>query len=101
MLHLDLIISKKILWLSSLLAKAKIAIMTVVTKVSANQYIGDCATTEFDYKFKIFSEQHLVVTMTDSNGDHEQRLTLNRDYTVTGVNSDEGGKIILSSPLIQ
>ncbi|HGJ5855065.1 gp53-like domain-containing protein [Arsenophonus nasoniae] len=73
--------------------------MTVVTEVSANQYIGDCATTEFDYEFKIFNEHHLVVIMTDGNGDHAQRLTLNKDYTVTGVNCDEGGKIILSSPL--
>lgn len=73
--------------------------MTVVTEVSANQYIGDCASTEFDYEFKIFSEHHLVVIMTDGNGDHEERLTLNKDYTVTGVNCDKGGKIILSSPL--
>lgn len=60
--------------------------MTVVTEVSANQYIGDCATTEFDYEFKIFNEHHLVVIMTDGNDDHAQRLTLNKDYTVTGVN---------------
>lgn len=73
--------------------------MTVVTEVSWNEYIGNGVTTEFDYKFKVFSDEHLVVTIADNNGDNERNLTLNTDYTVTGVNSDKGGKIILKSPL--
>ncbi|WGL96498.1 gp53-like domain-containing protein [Arsenophonus nasoniae] len=74
--------------------------MTVVTEVNSNEYIGNGVTTEFDYKFRVFSDEHLVVTVTDSNGDNERKLTLNSDYTVTGVNSDKGGKIILKSPLV-
>ncbi len=57
-------------------------------------------TTEFDYTFRVFNDEHLVITVTDGNGDNERKLTLNTDYTVTGVNSNKGGRVILKSALV-
>lgn len=73
--------------------------MTVATEISANEYTGNGVTTEFDYKFRVFKESHLNVTVSDSAGDDVITLRLGTDYSVTGVKKSSGGKVILTRPL--
>lgn len=57
-------------------------------------YIGNDTTTTFSYDFKILSASHLRVVAVDSLG-AETVLTLNTDYTVSGVGGGSGGTITL------
>lgn len=73
--------------------------MTVATEISANEYTGNGVTTDFDYKFRVFKESHLNVTVSNSTGDDLITLRLGTDYSVTGVKKSSGGKVILTRPL--
>lgn len=66
--------------------------------VSAGPYVGNGIADTFEYDFKIFAEDQLRVVQTDPDGARSV-LTLNADYTVTGVGSDAGGDVVLTSPL--
>ncbi|VFS64195.1 N terminal extension of bacteriophage endosialidase [Kluyvera cryocrescens] len=72
--------------------------MTVSTEVNHNEYTGNGVTTSFPYTFRIFKASDLVVTTNDTNG-VLRTLTLNTDYTVTGVGSYSGGAVVLPLPL--
>ncbi|GEM_PF-5814110 len=72
--------------------------MTVSTEVNHNEYTGNGVTTSFPYTFRIFHASDLVVTTSDTNG-VLRTLTLNTDYTVTGVGSYSGGAVVLPMPL--
>ncbi|HBE9081436.1 hypothetical protein ABQ381_12565 [Serratia fonticola] len=72
--------------------------MTVSTEVSREEYTGNGVTTDFDYRFRVFSAEDLVVSVADTT-ETISVLTLNTDYTVTGAGSRNGGKVKLSSPL--
>lgn len=72
--------------------------MTVSTEVSREEYTGNGVTTDFDYRFRVFSAEDLVVSVADTT-ETITVLTLNTDYTVTGAGSRNGGKVKLSSPL--
>ncbi|MFV8917556.1 hypothetical protein [Serratia fonticola] len=72
--------------------------MTVSTEVSREEYTGNGVTTDFDYRFRVFSAEDLVVSVADTT-ETITVLTLNTDYTVTGAGSRSGGKVKLSSPL--
>ena len=72
--------------------------MTVSTEVNHNEYTGNGVTTSFPYTFRIFHASDLVVTTSDTNG-VLRTLTLNTDYTVTGVGSYSGGAVVLPLPL--
>ena len=72
--------------------------MTVSTVVDHNDYTGNGITTSFPYTFRIFHASDLVVTTNDTNG-VLRTLTLNTDYTVTGVGSYSGGAVVLPLPL--
>lgn len=71
--------------------------MTVASELNHNQYVGNGVTTAFDYQFRIFKSSHLLVQVSDLN-DVLTTLSLNTDYTVTGVGTN-GGKVNLISPL--
>lgn len=71
--------------------------MTVASELNHNQYVGNGVTTSFDYKFRIFKDSHILVQVSDLN-DVLTTLTLNTDYTVSGVGT-AGGKVTLPLPL--
>ncbi|MEH9303418.1 phage tail fiber protein, partial [Klebsiella variicola] len=72
--------------------------MTVSTQVSRNEYTGNGATTQYDFTFRILDKSHLLVQTLD-NSESIVTLTLGTDYTVTGVNRYNGGKVVLTSAL--
>ncbi|MBW9430748.1 hypothetical protein FHC77_08320 [Atlantibacter hermannii] len=72
--------------------------MTVSTEISREEYTGNGTTTDFDYRFRVFSANELVVTV-ESAAEQIRTLVLNTDYTVTGAGSRNGGKVKLTIPL--
>ncbi|MBJ2080589.1 hypothetical protein [Serratia ureilytica] len=72
--------------------------MTVSTEVSREEYTGNGVTTDFDYRFRVFSADELVVTVADTT-ENIRTLVMNTDYTVTGAGSRNGGKVKLVSAL--
>lgn len=73
--------------------------MTVSTENRlSGPYNGNGATTTFRYDFRIILDGHLLVVLTDADG-VSTTLTLNVDYTVSGVGDEEGGSIeAISAP---
>lgn len=61
-------------------------------------YTGNGVTTSFKYDFRIVDENHVRVVRALVDGT-EADLIIGLDYTVTGVGDQEGGDIILTSPL--
>ncbi|MBT0456864.1 hypothetical protein [Morganella morganii] len=72
--------------------------MTVSTELSHEEYTGNGVTTDFDFRFRILKAEHLVVSVADQDGT-ERTLTNGTDYTLRGVDSYRGGKVILKMPL--
>ncbi|MEM7869973.1 phage tail protein, partial [Morganella morganii] len=72
--------------------------MTVSTELSHEEYTGNGVTTDFDFRFRIFEAKHLVVSVAQPDG-IERILTNGTDYTLRGVGSYRGGKVILKMPL--
>ena len=72
--------------------------MTVSTELSHEEYTGNGVTTDFDFRFRIFEAKHLVVSVADPDGT-ERILKNGTDYTLRGVGSYRGGKVILKMPL--
>lgn len=72
--------------------------MTVSTQVGRNEYTGNGATTQYDFTFRILDKSHLLVQTLDTS-ENIVTLTLGTDYTVTGVNRYNGGKVVLTSVL--
>lgn len=74
--------------------------MTVTSTTNRVVGQGNGLTTQFDYSFLIQSQAYLVVTLTDSDG-NETVLTT-QDYTVTGIDDEDGGQVTypLSGPAI-
>lgn len=68
--------------------------MSLSSTNNRNDYTGTGALDEYDYTFKIFREQDLLVTVRDTDG-IEETLVLNTDYTVDGVGDVGGGTITL------
>jgi len=69
--------------------------MTVGITINRNQYQGNDSTTEFAYQFEILEADDLIVILTDTNVDPQTStvLTLNTDYTVSGVGETTGGNV--------
>lgn len=68
--------------------------MSISSENSKNSYTGNSTTKEYDYTFKIFNSDHLIVKTRDSDG-LEYDLDKTTDYTVDGVNNKNGGSITL------
>lgn len=69
--------------------------MTIETTASSIAYEGNAATTTWSYDFLIPSQDNLVVTITDSDGNETELLT--SEYSVTGIDDPDGG--IVTYPL--
>ena len=70
--------------------------MSFENTISRNDYIGNDTTDTYDYTYKIFDEEHLLVTVRDTEN-VETTLALTADYTVTGVGDADGGSITLTA----
>lgn len=63
--------------------------MTVATTDNAEQYAGDSSTVSFSLPVLVYDQDHVVVTLTDSDGvDHAKALTT--DFSVSGTGSGSG-----------
>ncbi|MGX1353363.1 hypothetical protein AB7M49_006984 [Bradyrhizobium elkanii] len=70
--------------------------MTVASETNlSGPYNGNGVTTVFDYEFRIVDEAHLAVIKTAADGT-QSTLTLNSDYTVSGVGASGGGQITMA-----
>ena len=70
--------------------------MTIPSENRRNDYIGNGALDTYSYTFKITDESDIKVFQRDTD-DVETPLTLNVDYTVTGVGGLNGGSIVLTA----
>lgn len=70
--------------------------MTISTTTSRWDYTGTGATDTYNYTTYILEKTDLVVTQTDTSG-VESTLTVDTDYTVSGVGNDTGGSITLTA----
>jgi hypothetical protein len=68
--------------------------MTLVSLTDRDDYTGTGAVDTYPYTYKIFDEADLHVIQTDLTP-ATTVLTLNVDYTVTGVGEENGGTIVL------
>tara|TARA_R110001599_G_scaffold91984_6_gene241435 strand:+ start:9956 stop:11905 length:1950 start_codon:yes stop_codon:yes gene_type:complete len=65
--------------------------MTVTNTTARNQYTATAGQTVFAYTFEVYNKNDLVVLQNDTT------LAEGTNYTVSGVGSDTGGNITLSS----
>lgn len=80
--------------LSTLVLPLAVAQATVSTTSPRNDYVGNGTVATYSYTFRIFAASDLRVTKLSTAG-VETSLVLTTDYTVTGVNSANGGTITL------
>lgn len=70
--------------------------MTIATPIARNNYVGNGATSLYAYSFYILDASHLEVWVQgDELTDEPVKLTLNTDYTVSGVQALLGGNVTL------
>ena len=69
--------------------------MSISSEVSRVGYVGNGAVNTYDYTFRIFQAQDLLVVVRNTNDDVQTTLALTTDYTVTGVKDEGGGTIVL------
>jgi hypothetical protein len=70
--------------------------VTVDSATSRVSYTGDGATSAYDFTFKAFDDDDLVVTVRDTaSPPTETTLTKTTHYTVSGVGDADGGTVTL------
>lgn len=73
---------------------------TVPPQETREQAVASASQTIFTYQFMILREQDIAIyqrAAAQTPDDASQRLTLNVDYTVTGVGIEAGGTFILTT----
>jgi C1q domain len=70
--------------------------MSVSSTTNRNNYVGNGSVNEYDYTFRVFDDDDLLVTVRNVAG-VETTLTKTTDYTVSGVGLNGGGSITLVS----
>lgn len=68
--------------------------MSLSSTTNRNDYLGNGSVDTYSYTFKVFSEDHIVVTVRDTS-DVETTLTKTTHYTVSGVGESSGGSVAL------
>ncbi len=69
--------------------------MTIQNSGVPNRYTGNGSVHEYDYTYKVFSEEDLLVTVLDPDTGEETELELDVDYSVDGVGDAAGGTVTL------
>lgn len=69
--------------------------MSVTSTVNKHRYEGDSIIASFDYDFKITDKSEIKVVLVDKTVTPatETTLTVDTDYTVSGVGVDAGGSV--------
>lgn len=70
--------------------------MTIASENKRNDYTGNNSTDTYAYSFKVLSKTDLKVVKRDTD-DVETLLTVDTDYTVSGVGDTAGGSITLTA----
>src|SRR3972149_2149297 len=70
--------------------------MTISSTTNRVNYTGNGATASYDFTFKVFNKADLKVTKRDTDN-VETLLTVDVDYTVSGVGERAGGSITLTA----
>lgn len=70
--------------------------MTIASAINRNDYVGNNTTPTYNYGFKIFNKNDLLVTQKDTDN-VETTLTVDTDYTVANVGDVNGGTITLTA----
>ena len=68
--------------------------MSLTSANNRNDYTGNGSVDTYSYTFKILDDDHLVVTVRDTD-DVETTLTQTTHYTVTDVGAAAGGTVVL------
>jgi hypothetical protein len=68
---------------------------TISTETTRNDYTGTGATGDFDYTFKIFNKNDIRVVIRDTSTDALTTLTVDTEYTVSGIGESAGGTVTL------
>lgn len=68
--------------------------MTISSTTNRNDYTGTSSLDVYAYTFRILAQSDLLVTVRNTS-DVETTLTINTDYTVSGVGSSGGGNVTL------
>ncbi len=68
--------------------------MTISSSSMRMDYIGNGSTNVYSYTFRILDEDHLEVSIRDTDN-VTTTLAINTDYTVSGVGSSSGGNVTL------
>lgn len=68
--------------------------MSIASTTNRNNYTGNGSVSEYDYTFRIFDDDDLLVTVRNTSN-VETTLTKTTDYTVAGVGVGSGGTITL------
>ena len=68
--------------------------MTIASTTNRNNYTGNGSVSAYDYTYRIFDEDDLLITVRDTD-DVETTLVISTDYTVSGVGDDGGGTVTL------
>lgn len=71
--------------------------MTIQSDAFREVYTGNGALDEYDYTWKIYDKTQLLVTEVVIATGAETVYVVDVDYTVTGINDDDGGTIILTA----
>ena len=66
--------------------------MTISTTIIKNSYSGNGSQTVFPYNFKVLAQGDIEVIIRAADGS-ETVKTIQTDYTVSGVGSDNGGNV--------
>src|SRR5690606_634429 len=73
--------------------------MTVQTNTTVATGIGNGVTSVFPIPFKFNRAEDLYAILIDSETQEFQELTLDSDYTVSGVGREEGGAVTTTIPV--
>ena len=68
--------------------------MSIASTTNRVDYTGNGAVDTYAYTFRIFAKTDLRVTVRNTD-DEETTLTVDTDYTVTGVGDSGGGNVVL------
>jgi microcystin-dependent protein len=69
--------------------------MTIQNANYRDDYIGTNVVNTYDYNYKIFNQNHLLVLVREISTGLETELVIGTDYTVNDVGQENGGSITL------
>lgn len=72
--------------------------MTVATQANIVSYLGDDVADTFPFTFPVYDADHLTVYLQDTTTNALVLLNTS-DYSVTGINNENGGSVVTDDPV--